>query len=109
MRLRHYILVGRAVESVDDPMTWARWFDTADRMVAKDEIDGVLVITVFLGLDHNFFEQGPPILFETMIFDNPQKSFAESYCERYSSWTEAEAGHAIAVAMVTVKLKMKLN
>jgi len=46
------------------------WSST-DRIVAKTDIDGeVEVSTVFLGLDHAVWD-GPPMLFETMIFGGP--------------------------------------
>lgn len=70
-----------------------------DRVVSKDELPGgVLVSTVFLGLDHSF-GSGPPILFETMIFGGPH----DGYQERYSSWDEAEKGHKKALAKVGTK------
>lgn len=69
--------------------------DAEQRRVAWDEIDGLVVSTVFLHMDHGFGE-GPPLLFETMIFDGSD----DRYEERYSTWEEAEAGHARAVAMV---------
>jgi hypothetical protein len=40
-----------------------------DTRVAFERVrEGVEVSTVFLGVDHNFFGVGGPILFETMIF-----------------------------------------
>ena len=47
------------------------------------------VSTVFLGLDHRF-EDGPPVVFETMCFGGS----LEGNEERYSTKAEAEAGHA---------------
>jgi hypothetical protein len=46
------------------------------------------VSTVFLGLDHQWGD-GPPLVFETMIFGGEH----DQYQERYSTWDEAEAGH----------------
>ena len=57
--------------------------------------DGVTISTVFLGLDHAWGD-GPPLLFETMIFGGSH----DQYQERYSSKKEALAGHKQAVAMV---------
>lgn len=51
------------------------------------------VSTVFLSLDHNWGD-GPPILFETMIFGGEH----DGYQERYRTWEEAEEGHEIALA-----------
>lgn len=81
----------------DDLFKWGEWMQTAGRAVAKTRFEGdVEVSTIFLGLDHNFWGEGPPILFETMIFGGEH----DQYQERYATWEEAEAGHEIAVAMV---------
>jgi|SRR3954469_11582606 hypothetical protein len=70
--------------------------ESADqRRVAADEIGDARVSTVFLGLDHGYGD-GPPLIFETMIFGGQH----DAYQERYSTWQEAEAGHKRAVVMV---------
>lgn len=69
--------------------------DDEYRTVAKTELgNDVLVSTVWLGLDHNFWPGGAPLIFETMIFDhhgNPQ------YQDRYTTEVQAVAGHDQAV------------
>jgi hypothetical protein len=96
--IRHYILNGHTPVEVTDLRTWMRWLveNTDDRHVAWTEFEGGHVSTVFLGLDHNWFGS-PPLLFETMIFGGPE----DGYCERYSTWDEADAGHtrACVIAM----------
>ena len=72
---------------------WGRWFQTADRQVARDERDAVVVSTVFLGLD-DASGPGRPLLFETMIFGGPH----DQDRARYSTWAEATAGHAVMCA-----------
>jgi hypothetical protein len=67
--------------------SWAR--------VAETYAGALRVSTVFLGLDHNFDKIGPPVVFETMIFSRSE--WSEEYCERYSSWDAAVAGHRRAV------------
>ena len=89
----HYILEGKEVKAVD-LLTWARWFETADRVVAKTSIGKAEVSTVFLGMDHNW-ANGPPLLFETMVF-----GLDDELQERYSTWAEAEVGHAKTVEWV---------
>lgn len=92
-----YILEGRTPKEEFDLLAWARWFETANRTVARTQLPGgVEVSTVFLGLDHNFADSGPPILFETMVFGG--KMDQES--SRYSTWEEAEAGHRAMVMKV---------
>ncbi len=93
MRARNWILVGQTPVIEPDLMTWARWFETADRVVMRTEIPGGVISTVFLGLDHNFRDVGPPLLFETMIFRDGESSGEQWRC---STWLEAEAQHARA-------------
>lgn len=95
-----YILEGKNPIPCDDVLKWGEWFETAKRHVAVDLVGEVRVSTVFLGLDHSFGD-GPPLLFETMIFKGPH----DQYQERYSTWEEAEAGHAKALALVKGSLQ----
>jgi len=96
-----YILKNGEPVQCDSLLTWARWFETADdeRRVRSDEIGDVRVSTVFLGLDHNYEEDRPPLLYETMIFGGEH----DDYQERYSTRIEAEAGHIRAVALVKLR------
>lgn len=57
----------------------------------------VLVSTVFLVLDHDFSGEGPPRVFETMIFRDGK---ADDFQRRYATWDEAMAGHLEAVEAV---------
>lgn len=83
-------------------MKFARWFENANRHVAKTKIDDITISTVFLGLNHGF-GKGPPLLFETMIFGG---RFDEDMW-RYSTWDEAEKGHQKAVEKVRANRKEK--
>lgn len=89
MTSTEYKLDGHKVVPCDDLIEWAKWYGKADRKVAGDKVGDVSVSTVFLGLDHNFTDFGDPILFETMVFGGAH----DQYCERYSTWDEAEKGH----------------
>ena len=91
---RYYILDGHEPVQAD-LMTWAKWFETADRHVRDSFQDDVRVSTVCLGVDMSLFE-GPPIVFETMVFIGREAIEQE----RYSTWAEAEEGHARHVAEV---------
>jgi hypothetical protein len=85
----HYILNGREIVPAD-LMTWAAFFeDFGKRVVAKTKVGDAEVSTVFLGTDHRFRADGPPVLFETMVFDGPLDGEQERYC----TYDEAEAGH----------------
>lgn len=85
----NYILDGKTPVPAD-LMTWARWYETADRSVAKSEVGPYRVSTVFLGLNHEF-GGGPPLLFETIVFGPPNDD--DVWCERCSTWEQAEAMH----------------
>ena len=39
------------------------------RIIARDEVGPFTVSTVFLVLDHRMIGEGPPLLYETMVFD----------------------------------------
>lgn len=93
-----YVLIGQTPVPEPDPMKWAFWMESADRVVFQDHIGSCFVSTVFLGLDHNHIgglAGGRPILFETMIFADGGE--LHDYQERCSDWLEAEAQHAEAV------------
>lgn len=79
-------------ETIEEPdiITWAQWFETADRKVAKDSVCGADVSTVFLGIDHAF-GGGTPLLFETMVFSSDESIDGETW--RYTTWADAERGH----------------
>ena len=90
-----YILEGHKAVPIDDLMEWAKQFEIDNRVVQQDEINGIKVSTVFLGLDHSFGD-GKPLLFETMIFGGEH----DGYQDRYSTWDEAEEGHKQALKLV---------
>jgi len=94
----HYKLVGR--EAVPCSLVeWATGFESDTRHVADNEYKGVRVSTVFLGLDHAFGE-GPPLLFETMIFGGEHNE----YQTRCTTWEQAEVMHLNAMQMVKKSL-----
>ena len=91
--LKHYILEGQTPKIIDDLVTWATWFEK-NRQIAFTQINKTTsVSTIFLGLDHDWSRQGPPRLFETMIFGGPRD------CEQWrcSFYGEAEKQHEMAV------------
>ena len=91
-----YILENRNVRACGSPLEWARWFETADRTVAKTKIGASEVSTVFLGIDRSF-GGSRPMLFETMVFGGP----LDGEQDRYSTWDEAEVGHKRFVERIT--------
>jgi hypothetical protein len=102
--LMHYILIDRRVVECADLLQWAKWFELAtkdgSRHIAKTDIGEHWISTVFLGLDHNFFHHGPPILFETMVFSQKGDFRSDETMQRYATYEEAERGHNRLVEMV---------
>ena len=79
-------------------MEWAEWFETADRTISRTEQDGVVVSTVFLGIDHNFGSRGAPVLWESMVFGGP----LDGEEQRYTSAEAAKHGHEQMVKLAMV-------
>ena len=87
-----YILDGKQIEKTTDVKLWGEFME-GDRHVNltrfEDGLDVITVSTVFLGLDHNMYMGGQPLLFETLIFGGEHGGFYE----RYSTWEDANKGH----------------
>jgi len=83
----------------DDLRTWGEFMQTGDRIVAQETIGETKVSTVFLGIDHQF-GQGPPVLWETMVFGGP----LDGECDRYTTKAGAHDGHLAMVASVRAAL-----
>lgn len=80
-----------------DARRWAELHgDDSYMRIGEERMPGMWVSTVWLGINHNFAPQGPPILFETMIFGGP----FDTECWRYSTEVEAMAGHIAIVSML---------
>lgn len=85
---KKYILDGKEPVFCDDLFVWAAWLETEKTRVALTKEGDTEVSTIFLGIEYSFSE-GPPLLFETMIFGGEHNGFLK----RYSTWEEAEEGH----------------
>lgn len=83
---------------VCDVLEFAKWMgQNSDRLrVLEDHIEEYRISTVFLGINHNYGE-GPPLLFETMVFQEEGDSL---YCVRAATWEEAERQHLKAIEWV---------
>ena len=77
---------------------WATGVPVVDPVVWKSDLgDRGFVSTVFLGIDHNWGD-GPPVLYETMVFGGPLDEEQVRYCTR----AEAAAGHDEIVRRLAV-------
>ena len=111
-RLMNYVLVERRVVECPDLMQWAQWYEAAHKdgsfRVGETVVRELRVSTVFLGIDHRFLGDGPPIVFETMVFneigegrERYAQAFDECECmQRYCTYAEAEQGHEAIVEML---------
>ena len=84
-----YKLVGQKPVPVENLMEWAAGFGQDNNRIANDDVGSVHVSTVFLGLDHNYLREGPPVLFETMVFGGKH----DGDMRRYATYEDAERGH----------------
>lgn len=113
-RARYYRRDGTPIREM---LTWARLFDNPEYSRVAETIleDGTRISTIWLGLDHNWFDQGPPIIFETVVFSGmpfhspgikakdgmpglrPYDYYEAMDQNRYSTEAEAIAGHDVLV------------
>lgn len=95
MNRSYWILVDKVPVPTDDLYAWADWLKNANRNLRRNAYQchgkRFWISTVFLPLDYNFTDEGPPILFETMVFED--HSYVGVMGERWSSYDEALAGH----------------
>lgn len=104
----HYILDANGNPQPVDFLTFAEWFETADRNICQDMDEGegalkVRVSTVFLGLDLSFSSSrpDPPLLFETRIFGGP----LDGEMMRYATRDAAVLGHQVMCAKVKAAMQ----
>lgn len=71
-------------------LEWAADLEKGCKVARSRTIYGEKLSTVWLGLDHNFGGEGPPLIFETMLF---MKSNKNDLQWRYSTEEEAKEGH----------------
>lgn len=77
--------------------------DLSYRRVAWDAVGDLGVSTVWLGLDHSF-GIGPPLIFETMIFEGGPLN---TECRRYGSEAAALAGHREVLELCRLELEFR--
>lgn len=94
-----------------DLLDWGMWMQRADnpRRVSEDFDEGdagkqIRISTVFLGLDHNYGE-GPPVLWETVVFGG----VLDGEMERYTSRQAALDGHQAMCLRVRATIEKKIT
>jgi hypothetical protein len=87
----YYDKEGKPLELLE----WAELLkDEEYKRVGLDRINGLLVSTVWLGLNHSWIPGSPPLIYETKIFASDSRDI---YQRRYSTLEQAEQGHRDAV------------
>ena len=74
-----------------------------DRLIKLTLIERYKISTAFLGVNHEFRRERPPMLFETAIFDLTAERETKIY-DRYSTYQDAEIGHDLAVAGMLIQI-----
>ena len=99
--LHLYVLQDHIPLLMPDIQVWLEFMETEldARRVAWKEVEGSMVSTVFIGIDHAWLG-GPPQLFETMVFGGPLDR--EQF--RCSTWEQAEAMHEAVCARIRAAL-----
>ncbi len=86
--MRNYSPTGKPISAQacgilhDDP--------TLVRVAETEFPNGWWVSTLWIGIDHRFGAPGPPLIFETMVFD---EDFVDQDSDHYSTRAQALAGH----------------
>ena len=94
--LNLYILEGREVIPAKDLFEWADFFEDHKHRVIRQTTVKLFnrnycdVSTVFLGIDHSFMKDGPPLVFETMVFGGD----FDGHQVRAYTYTGAEECHS---------------
>lgn len=96
--MRHWVLDKQHKVIRATLMEWATFMQVPRvRQVGSVRVSGFLVSTIFLGIDHGW-EQGPPVLWESMVFGLTAHDIE---CERCAgSWEQAEEMHKRMVTRV---------
>ncbi len=93
--IRYYRLQNGIPVLCQDILEWSMWFEgnLQERIVEQTTAGDLFVSTVFLGLDHSYSEDGPPLIYETMVFNKAIDKSDDLLCQRYSTLGEAKFGH----------------
>ncbi len=94
MRDLYFNRAGQPVDQATPEM----WSEEA-RRVDLTEVGDYRISTVHLVVNHQFGD-GPPLLFETMVFCG--ESMQDQFAARYSTEAQAQEGHDNIVGMIRV-------
>lgn len=106
MSILNYILKNRIPVVEPDTEKWLEWKRSKKHYVKVDKVKKIKISTVFLGVNYNISGEGPPLLFETMIFANGEDEI-DHQVKRTSTYEEAETAHREMCEEVQDYLKFK--
>ncbi len=93
--MRWFILRDRTIVVEVDEDTHSEWMlNIENRRILHTTANGILVSTIFLGIDMGIIENDSPLVFETMIFDGTDSSI------RRATLSDALADHAAFVTSI---------
>jgi len=101
---------GKDGEPLPQEIAWRLFEDMEYKRVDSTDVGPYWVSTVWLGLDHRFMGDGPPLIFETMVFLKAQRDdpgdhgLADIDVVRYSTLQQAQEGHQAMVLLVRATL-----
>jgi hypothetical protein len=97
-------------EPITDLMEWGRLFEdkqykfVGSASIRSEQGTTFRVSTVWMGMNHQYHPAGPPLIFETMVFIDEagaeDVNWLDTYCDRYSTEAEAQAGHQAMIELV---------
>lgn len=95
MNDRYFTREGKPL-TFDEFLAYSGQFKDEDKHVAIYETPFMLISTVYLGINHAYSKDSPPLIFETMVFCGDMDGQDQW---RYSTIAEAKAGHEKAVKL----------
>lgn len=81
--------------------------DPSYKVVKQDCSNGILVSTVWMGLNHSFFSGNPIQIFETMVFCDDETDPNHLDQIRYSTEQEALGGHWATCGLVLGNVELE--
>jgi hypothetical protein len=91
----HWMLIDGQAIPTTDVARFIEWKRLNDPHIGDTQIGNIRISTVLLPIDHQFGD-GPPVIFETMVFGGPLNDEQERYC----TLAEARSGHEAMVVRV---------
>jgi hypothetical protein len=80
---------------------WANFMNSPQREIGLDKFGEFMVSTIFLGLNHQFNPEAPPLWFETMVFGPAKETelFGKKALIHPDLWQSRASTRAEALAM----------